>query len=69
MMMTDKQPNASLEAKVRKFSIPLETQIMMCNTQEDVVLFAVAMLTKVISIFDANYDPQSRKALIEQFNK
>ena len=59
-----------MEAKISKLSLPIETQIMMsCDTQEDAVLLAVAMLRKVISIFDHHYNPESRKALIEQFNK
>ena len=62
--------NEKMEAKISKFSIPIETHIMMvCDTQEDAVLMAVAMLRKVISIFDHHYNPESRKALIEQFNK
>jgi polyhydroxyalkanoate synthesis regulator protein len=62
--------NEQIEAKIRKLTIPIETQIMMsCDTQDDTVLLAVAMLRKVITIFDTHYNPESRKALIEQFNK
>jgi hypothetical protein len=62
--------NEQMEAKIAKLSLPIETHIMMaCDTQEDAVLLAVAMLRKVISIFDNHYNPESRKALIEQFNK
>ena len=62
--------NEQMEAKISKLSIPIETQIMMtCDTQEDAVLLAVAMLRKVIFIFDHHYNPESRKALIEQFNR
>jgi len=40
--------NEQMEAKIRKLTLPLETQIMMsCDTQEDAVLLAVAMLRKV----------------------
>lgn len=61
--------NEQMEAKIRKFTLPLETQIMMsCDTQEDAVLLAVAMLRKVITIFDLHYQQQGRKALIETFN-
>jgi len=62
--------NEQMEAKIRKLTLPIETQIMMsCDTQEDAVLLAVAMLRKVISIFDNHYNPESRKALINQFNQ
>jgi hypothetical protein len=62
--------NEQMEAKISKLSLPIETHIMMsCDTQQDSVLLAVAMLRKVISIFDSHYNPESRKALIEQFNK
>jgi len=59
-----------MEAKISKLSIPIETHIMMsCDNQQDAVLLAVAMLRKVISIFDTHYNPESRKALIRQFNQ
>ena len=61
--------NDQMEAKIRKLTLPLETQIMMsCDTQEDAVLLAVAMLRKVITIFDHHYQQHGRKALIETFN-
>jgi len=62
--------NEQMEAKISKLSIPIETHIMMsCDNQQDAVLLAVAMLRKVISIFDTHYNPESRKALIKQFNQ
>jgi len=62
--------NEQMEAKISKLSIPIETHIMMsCDNQQDAVLLAVAMLRKVISIFDTHYNPESRKALIRQFNQ
>ena len=62
--------NEQMEKKIQKLNIPLEHQIMMmCDDKNDMVLFAVAMLRKTISIFDQNYNPESRKALIEQYNK
>jgi len=62
--------NEQMEAKIRKLTLPIETQIMMsCDTQEDSVLLAVAMLRKVITIFDTHYNPESRKTLINQFNQ
>ena len=62
--------NEQMEAKIQKLTLPLETQIMMsCDTQEDAVLLAVAMLRKVICIFDIHYQQEGRKALIEIYNK
>ena len=62
--------NEQMEAKISKLSIPIDTQIMMsCDNQQDAVLLAVAMLRKVITIFDTHYNPESRKALIKQFNQ
>ena len=62
--------NEQCEAKIQKLNIILEHQVMMmCDDKNDMLLFAVAMLRKTITIFDESYNTESRKALIEQYNK
>lgn len=49
--------------------MPIETQIMMCDDENDLVLLAVGMLRKTILLFDNQYQRDARKALINQFNQ
>ena len=49
--------------------LPVETQIMMCDEPNDLLLLAVGMLRKAILIFENQYNADGRKALIDTFNK
>ena len=64
-MMTNEQ----MERKIEKLMIPIETQIMMCDDINDVLLLAVGMLRRSILIFDNQYKKEGRKAVINEFNK
>jgi len=64
--MTDKE---KMEIKIAKMMLPVETQIMMSDNADDIVLFAVGMLRKAILILENQYNRESRIALVEQFNK
>jgi len=64
--MTDKE---KMEIKIAKMMLPVETQIMMTDTADDVVLLAVGMLRRAILILENRYSRESRIALVEQFNK
>ena len=64
-MMTNEQ----MERKIEKLMIPIETQIMMCDDINDVLLLAVGMLRRYILIFDNQYKKEGRKAVINEFNK
>ena len=58
-----------VERRIERLMLPVETQIMMCDDQNDLLLLAVGMLRKAILIFDNQYDVDGRKAVIESFNK
>jgi hypothetical protein len=58
-----------VERRIERLMLPVETQIMMCDDQNDLLLLAVGMLRKAILIFDNQYNVDGRKAVIESFNK
>ena len=61
--------NEQMERRIERLMLPVETQIMMCDDQNDLLLLAVGMLRKAIHIFDNQYQQEGRKAVIESFNK
>ena len=57
------------EKRIQRLMMPIETQIMMCDDENDLVLLAVGMLRKTILLFDNQYQRDARKALINEFNQ
>jgi hypothetical protein len=58
-----------MERRIERLMLPIETQIMMCDDQNDLLLLAVGMLRKTILIFENQYQKDGRKAVIESFNQ
>ena len=46
---------------------PIERQIMMCDTQEDILMMACVMLQRTREIFDAEIGINGRKKMFEDF--
>jgi hypothetical protein len=65
-MDSDKE---KLERRISRLMMPVETQIMMCDDTNDLVLLATGMLRKAIFLLDNQYQSEARKALVEQFNQ
>ena len=61
--------NEKIERRIERLMLPIETQIMMCDDQNDLLLLAVGMLRKTSLIFENKYNSEGRKAVIESFNK
>ena len=61
--------NEKMERRIERLMLPIETQIMMCDDKNDLLLLAVGMLRKTILIFENQYQKEGRKAVIESFNK
>ena len=61
--------NEQMERRIERLMLPVETQIMMCDDQNDLLLLAVGMLRKTILIFENQYQKEGRKAVIESFNQ
>lgn len=58
-----------LERRISRLMMPVETQIMMCDDTNDLVLLATGMLRKAIFLLDNQYQSEARKALVESFNQ
>ena len=58
-----------LERRIARLMMPIETQIMMSDDANDLVLLATGMIRKAITILDNQYQTEARKALVEQFNR
>ena len=65
-MDSDKE---KLERRIARLMMSVETQIMMCDDANDLILLATGMLRKAITILDNQYQAEARKALVEQFNQ
>ena len=61
--------NEQMERRIERLMLPVETQIMMCDDQNDLLLLAVGMLRKTILILENQYQKDGRKAVIESFNQ
>ena len=46
---------------------PIERQIMMCDTREDILMMACVMLQRTREIFDAELGVKGRKKMFEDF--
>jgi len=46
---------------------PIERQIMMCDTREDLLMMACVMLQRTREIFDAEIGINGRKKMFEDF--
>jgi hypothetical protein len=60
---------AAQEKRIERLMIPVDTQIMMCDDNVDLSLFAVGMLRKAIHILDSQYTKEERKNIIKEFNE
>ena len=48
---------------------PIEQQIMMCDSREDVLMLACAMLDKAKTILDSQIGVEGRKTIIKDANE
>jgi len=48
---------------------PIEQQIMMCDSREDVLMLACAMLDKAKTILDSQIGVEGRKTIIKEANE
>jgi len=57
------------EKRIQRLMLPIETQILMCDDQNDLLLLATGMIRKAILLFDNQYQSDARKELINHFNQ
>ena len=55
--------------RMQELMKPVDQQIMMCDSREDVLMLACAMLDKVKTILDSQIGEVGRKDIIESANK
>jgi len=55
--------------RMQELMKPVDQQIMMCDSREDVLMLACAMLDKVKTILDSQIGEAGRKDIIESANK
>ena len=55
--------------RMQELMEPIERQIMMCDSREDVLMLACAMLDRAKSIFDSQISVEGRKIIISDANK
>ena len=55
--------------RMKELMEPIERQIMMCDSREDVLMLACAMLDRAKTIFDSQISVEGRKIIISDANK
>lgn len=55
--------------RMQELMRPIEQQIMMCDSREDVLMLACAMLDKAKTILDSQIGVEGRKTIIKEANE
>lgn len=53
---------------MRELCKPVEQQIMMCDSREEILMMACAMLTHVKTMMDTQIGVEGRKQILEEAN-
>ena len=57
-----------VQERMRELCKPVEQQIMMCDSREDILMMACAMLTHVKTMLDSQIGIDGRKQIIKEAN-
>lgn len=57
-----------IQARMRELCKPIEQQIMMCDSKEDILMMACAMLQHVKTMMDSQIGIEGRKQIIKEAN-
>ena len=57
-----------VKARMRELCKPIEQQILMCDSQEDILMMACAMLQHVKTMMDSQIGIEGRKQILEEAN-
>ena len=57
-----------IQNRMRELCKPIEQQIMMCDSKEDVLMMACAMLEHVKTMMDSQIGREGRKQIIKEAN-
>jgi len=61
--MTD----SDVAKRMEVLSAPIEQQIMMCDSTEDIMMLASVMLTRAMNIYDNTITEEGRKELMRSY--
>ncbi len=57
-----------VQEQMRELCRPIEQQILMCDSKEDILMMACAMLQHVKTMMDSQIGVEGRKQIIEEAN-
>jgi hypothetical protein len=57
-----------VEERMRELCKPVEQQIMMCDSREEILMMACAMLQHVKTMMDTQIGVEGRKQILEEAN-
>jgi len=57
-----------VQERMRELCKPIEQQILMCDSREDVLMMACAMLQHVKTMMDSQIGIEGRKQILEEAN-
>ena len=57
-----------IQDRMRELCKPIEQQILMCDSQEDILMMACAMLQHVKTMMDSQIGVEGRKQILEEAN-
>ena len=58
----------NVQDRMRELCKPIEQQILMCDSREDVLMMACAMLQHVKTMMDSQIGIEGRKQILEEAN-
>ena len=67
-MGRDRYDMSDVTNRMQELMKPIEQQIMMCDSREDVLMLACAMLDKAKTILDSQIGVEGRKTIIKDAN-
>jgi hypothetical protein len=58
-----------IQTRMKELCKPVEQQIMMCDSSEEILMMACAMLTHVKTMMDTQIGVEGRKTILEEANR
>jgi hypothetical protein len=59
---------SGIQERMRELCKPIEQQILMCDSKEDILMMACAMLQHVKTMMDSQIGVEGRKQILEEAN-
>jgi hypothetical protein len=59
---------SDVQERMRELCKPIEQQILMCDSKEDILMMACAMLQHVKTMMDSQIGVEGRKQILEEAN-